>query len=71
MKVRAKVRSWSASHSDAYVFSSGAWIRVGCVIGPESGTRCVAPATLPRGTRFDGTIMVPWQWVELALARES
>jgi hypothetical protein len=68
-KVRARRITWSKAHADAYVYSPtrNAWIRVGCVAGPGEGMRCTAPAALPRGTRFDGTVMVPWQSVELAL----
>jgi len=73
MKVRAKRINWSTNHKDAYVFSpaTNVWVRVGCVVGPDPGMTCTAPDTLPRGTRFDGTVMVPWQSVELALAHEA
>jgi hypothetical protein len=70
MKVRARRITWSKDHQDAYVysFSNGTWVRVGCVIGPGPGMRCTAPPVLPRGFKFDGTVMVPRERVELALA---
>jgi len=69
-KVRVSRVIWSEGHQDAYVYSQirGTWVRVGCVIGPGPGMRCAAPPVLPRGTRFDGTVMVPRERVELALA---
>jgi hypothetical protein len=72
-KVRAKRISWGCGHYDAYVFNPNlnAWVWALCVVGPDPGMRCTAPPVLPRGTRFDGTVMIPQLLAELALAREA
>lgn len=47
----AKAMKWSNSHTDKYAWDGQRWVKVACRLR-DSGMQCIAPRTLPRGTRF-------------------
>ena len=46
-----KVKSWSNSHKDLYVFDRKNWNKALCMM--SDFRQCTAPETLKRGTKFN------------------